>query len=306
MLHCECVGVHSTMTNENESGDRQTNQVFGAHVPSQMMGLPTSSEGVSEHARNDDLGFDIPVDTVPLPSRGKVYGETTQMHGITQVPIRAMTAREEDILTSRALLKNGSVITHLLRSCIVDKRVDPRELISGDRTALMVALRITGYGPEYKIETECPKCEHKQHVDFDLSELPVKWLDLEPDTERSNAFTVTLPVSKKRVTFRFLTGADEEEIQQEQVLKKKKLKTQLDTLVTTRFQRQIIGVDGRSEQGFISKFIRTMPVRDSHFLRKYIADNEPGMEMEAVMVCEDCQEASEVDVPIQASFFWPE
>jgi hypothetical protein len=51
-----------------------------------------------------------------------------------------MTAREEDILTSRALIKKGTVITNLLQSCVVDKRVDVQKMLSGDRNAVMVAL----------------------------------------------------------------------------------------------------------------------------------------------------------------------
>ena len=72
----------------------------------------------------DDFGIDIPVESVPLPSRGRVYPVETGLHNVDQVEIRAMTAKEEDILTSRTLIKKGTVITELIKSCLVDKRLD--------------------------------------------------------------------------------------------------------------------------------------------------------------------------------------
>lgn len=296
------------MTDENDQGPRQQNQVFkgqAPQLPPHMAGLPTANEGPAEYRHADDLGFEIPIDVVPLPSMGKCYPQGSILHGVDRVPIRAMTAREEDILTSKAFLKNGTVITHLLRSCIADPRINPVELLSGDRQALMVALRITGYGPDYRVETECPECGHKQTTEFDLQELPVKFLDGEPDVPGTNLFSVVLPVSKKTVKYRYLNGSDEEQIQQDAQMKRKKLKTQLDNVITSRYIRQIIAVDGREDRGYVAKFIQNMPARDSRFLRKHIADTEPGMEMEGNMLCEECGEASEVNVPIGAEFFWP-
>lgn len=262
--------------------------------------------GGPEVGHDDDLGFVIPVDNVPLPSRGLVYDQKSALHKLEWVAIKAMTAREEDILTSKAFLKNGTVISHLLRSCIATPGINPVEMLSGDRTALLVALRITGYGPDYVIATQCPACQHKQDYEFDLRQLPVKMLELEPLMPFANRFNVSLPVSKKNITFRFMTGADEEQLQLEQAMKKKKIKTQLDNIVTSRYLKQIVAVDGREDKGYINRFIQNMPARDSRFLRSYIEKHDPGMEMKGVMLCEECGEGSEVDVPIQASFFWPD
>ena len=49
-----------------------------------------------------------------------------------------------------------------------------------------------------------------------------------------------------------------------------------------------------------------MPARDSLALRKHMDKNEPGVEMKAWMQCEDCDEHSEVNLPLGASFFWPD
>jgi hypothetical protein len=252
----------------------------------------------------DDFGFEVPIESVPIPSRGTVYAEGSALHGQETLDIRAMTAREEDILTSRALIKKGTVITNLLQSCIVDKRVNVSEMLIGDRNAVMVALRITGYGSEYHAEAECPGCGSKSKQEFSLSELPVKPLDIEPAAIGQNLFDFLLPVTKKNVKFKFLTGNDEEEILQIQE-RKKKTGAVADSLVTTRLQYSVVSIDGKTDKALISNFIRNMPARDSLSLRNYIDKHEPGIDMKVYMDCPSCSESTEIRMPMGAGFFWP-
>ena len=162
---------------------RTQNQVFNNDNPppgqSQPVPPPVDVPNINQaYQKIDDLGYEIPVDIVPLPSRGVTYHPDSILHKLEGVEIRAMTAKDEDILTSRALIKKGTVITHLLRSCLTDPRINPNELLSGDRNALLIALRITGYGPDYAVEIICPDCNHKEHAEFDLQELPIRFLEL--------------------------------------------------------------------------------------------------------------------------------
>lgn len=57
-----------------------------------------------EQYAKQELGIEIPVDMVPLPSAGKVYAQGTPLHNASQIEYRSMTAKDEDILMSRALL----------------------------------------------------------------------------------------------------------------------------------------------------------------------------------------------------------
>ena len=151
-----------------------------------MTGMPV------RNTLKDDFGLDIPTELVPLPSGGKVYAEGTPLHGKDVVEIRPMTAREEDILTSRALIKKGTVITELIRSCLTDKSIDPNTLVAGDRNAIMTSLRITGYGSEYSAEVQCPECKETSSQAFDLTKLPLKILEEDPDSIGQNLFSFTL------------------------------------------------------------------------------------------------------------------
>src|SRR5881396_199825 len=161
-----------------------------------------------------EVGYTPPVDMVPLPSRGMVYPLESPLHGAVTVEIRSMTAADEDILTSTALLKQGKAVSVLLRSCMLNKLVDADTLIVGDRNAIMIALRISGYGPEYWVPVTCPHCgqEAKDH-EFDLSQLEVKPLGADPVAPGQNLFSFILPVSKKEVTFKLFTAQDDRDVE---------------------------------------------------------------------------------------------
>ena len=251
-----------------------------------------------------DFGLDIPQEIVPLPSSGKVYPPDSSLHAAELVEIRAMTAKEEDILTSRALLKKGTVVTELIRSCLIDKTINPLDLLSGDRNALMISIRITGYGPEYSVEMECPECAVKSPHSFNLGALPIKRLEIEPSIPGTNVFEFLLPYSKKTVRFKFMTGRDEEEIM---VLgeKQKKLALGTESTVTTNLLYSILSIEGIEDRSKISNFIKAMPARDSLALRNYIKDNEPGITMKQDTTCNSCGHSEEVTMPLGVTFLWP-
>ena len=282
------------MSNET----RESNEVF----------TPAQAERAGFQTRNvlaDDFGYEVPIESVPLPSNGTVYAVDSPLHGLETVDIKAMTAREEDILTSRALIKKGTVITELIKSCLVNKSINVDEMLVGDRNAIMTALRVTGYGSQYSAEVDCPDCGERSKQEFQLTELPIKRLKLSPVAEGVNLFEFNLPASKKKVHFRFLIGQDETDIAITQE-RRKKLGGQTDNLVTTRLQHQIVAVDGIKDRTKINMFIRGMPARDSLALRSHVDKHEPGIDMRQWMDCPSCMESSEVRLPMGASFFWPD
>lgn len=281
---------------------RKSNEVFkeqAGAIP------PVRSMTRDEYARQE-LGFDIPVDSVPLPSGGLVYPPSHPLHQAPSVEFRSMTAREEDILMSRALIKKGTVITELIKSCLVNKTINVNTLLSGDRNAIMIAIRASGYGREYTPTFECPRCEIQTEFPIDLHDLDIKPLEIRPIIPFDNVFEFKLPVSKKLVHFRFLTGAEEEKALKDMELKKKKGLGN-NQLVTTRLASTIVSVDGQTDFATISKFVHYMPAMDSRALRKYIDDNEPGVNMEVEFECQnpDCEYVDKIHLPMDKEFFWP-
>lgn len=253
----------------------------------------------------DDFGFEIPVESVPLPSRGIIYPDDGIIHGCDTIDIKPMTAREEDILTSRAYIKSGTVLTKLLESCIIDKRIKPDTLISGDRNALLVSLRITGYGADYDVEVDCPECGTKSKQSFDLADLQIKRLEVEPVERGQNLFEVKLPVTKKNICVKFLTGSDERDMMITSE-RRKKSGMKVESMITDRLSRSVISVGGISDKNKINFFVKNLPARDSLALRRFLDKNEPGIIMKSWMSCPHCHEQSEVGLPMGASFFWPD
>ncbi len=260
----------------------------------------------NQDVMKDEFGWEIPVETVPVPSEGKVYPQGTRLHNTKTLKIKAMTAREEDILSSQALIKEGTVVTHLLQSCLTDRGVDVNNMLLGDRNALMISVRITGYGSEYTADAQCPECGKKSDQRFNLADLEIQRLTIDPVSPGENLFSFTLPVTKKVVNFRFLTGADEinRTIAAE---RKKKLMPgmRVEDNVTARLEQLVVSVGEVTDNNKVNHFVRNMPAQDSRKLRAYIAKHEPGIDMNAWMKCPHCGESSKVGLPVGINFFWP-
>jgi len=269
----------------------------------------SAADGWAGETRNvllDDFGMNLPTETVPLPSRGTVYPKGHPLHMQETVDIKSMTAKEEDILTNRSFIKKKTVITELIRSCLTNPNINPEDMLMGDRNAIMTSLRITGYGADYNVEVDCPSCGERSKQNFDLATLPIKRLSHDPTTNGVNSFEFTLPLCEKKVEFKYLTGKDEKDIADMQDrLRKQGVSTKANT-ITNRYNNQILSVDGITDKTKLRKFIPAMPARDSLALRKYMDDNEPGITMRSWMECPECEEQSEVRLPLGASFFWPD
>ena len=87
---------------------------------SELFGKDMSQHVMKSNVMKDDFGWEVPYELVPIPSRGVIYDPNSDLYCLDSVQIKAMTAKEEDILASQALLKQGSVVTSLIRSCVVN------------------------------------------------------------------------------------------------------------------------------------------------------------------------------------------
>lgn len=247
-----------------------------------------------------------PADLVPLPSKGVVYPAGDVLHCAETVEIRSMSATEEDIVTSRALMRSGKVISTLLRACLVSKAIDPDQMLVGDRNAILIAIRITGYGSEYKVEIECPECgESKKEHSVDLSQLSLTGLGAMPLQVGQNLFAYTLPKSGRVCKFRLSTGADDREVSTTLERTKKLTPGGVDPTVTTKLIQQVVEIAGETDKAKLARLVRTMPALDSKGLRRYMDRIAPGVKMVQAYRCESCSQESEVDVPLGTEFFWP-
>lgn len=256
------------------------------------------------------LNLDIPTSVVPLPSLGKIYAKDTPLANLKEVQIKCMTAREEDLLSSYPLWENGTALTELLKSTILTPGVASyvEQMISGDRNAILVALRITGYGDIYDTNVLCPnkKCNKESRRPLSLKKLKIKDLVDEPLYVNSNQFAFELPLSKKKVIFKLLTGKDNLEIEQDLQAIEKVSPSPISQALSMRLKKAILSIDDITDRTTLSSMVDYMAARDSSALRKEIERIQPDIEMRSKMICPHCNKESEVDIPLGIGFFWPE
>lgn len=247
----------------------------------------------------------VPSEAIAIPSEGKLYPPGHPLHNQQYVEIRPMTARDEDILTSRALFKTGKVIDALLRSCIVDKSIDPSSMLVGDRNAVIIGIRVSGYGADYESTAECPSCSSKVRLDVDLGSLPLRNIpgDASPVSPFTNEFVFKCSMSGRTVNFRIPIGTDEQELSN--LIDRMRKTTGSESLVTSRLMQQIISIDGETDRSKLSNIIRNLPAKDSRDIRAEIDYVSPDVSLLANFKCPSCEYEAEVPVPLGTEFFWP-
>jgi len=253
------------------------------------------------------LSFTTPTEFVVLPSRGRFYSTDHPLYNADSVEIRYMTAKDEDILTSKTLLKKGIAIDRFLQNVIIDKKVKVQDLLSGDKNALTIAARITGYGAEYDTKAVCPMCGSHSEYSFDLGEGKVNFgdnfggYDIRETPEQT--FIVLTPTTGTEVEIRLLTGRDEKNLLALQ--EKKKRHKLAETGLTDQFRMFIVSVNGNSEQHVVSSYIDNMPAMDSKYLRDSYKKITPNVDLTQEYECDFCGYAGEMEVPFTTDFFWP-
>ena len=239
----------------------------------------------------------FPTEVVDLPSKGLLYPKESALSS-GKIEIKYMTAKEEDILTSVNLIQKGVVIEKLLESLIVDKSVKVSDLLIGDKNAILIASRILAYGKEYEVEIEGRK------VEVDLTTLKDKFIDESIVTNNANEFEFELPATKRKITFKFLTSADEKEIDKE-VEGYKKIGDGIGYELTTRLKHQIISIDGDAKKTSVQNFVdNEFLSRDSMAFRNYVNEIMPDVDMTSTYIDADGNE-KEFTVPMTVSFLWP-
>tara|TARA_Y100001973_G_scaffold106623_1_gene185905 strand:+ start:1233 stop:2156 length:924 start_codon:yes stop_codon:yes gene_type:complete len=304
----------SVRNNEERSGARHPDDSSAAVAATETeTGVPSRGRSAHEKPQQKNLSFVVPTEFVDLPSEGRYYPEGHPLHKVDTMEIRFMTAKEEDILTSKSLLKKGIAIDRFLTSIIVDRSINVESMLVGDKNALLVAARGSGYGTEYNTKVQCPACAETQEYEFDLTNTCMMGYHTEifrnsgyadAVTENENGtFDITLPKSNVTVSVRLLVGADEQKLAKN--MKHKSKLTGHETMLTDQFRTYIVAVNGSTAQRDINTFVNAMPALDSRFLRTTYQGIAPNIDLTQHFSCESCGFEQDMEVPFTADFFWP-
>lgn len=119
---------------------------------------------------NSDYNFDpstipsyIQYDILPLPSNGECYP-----HKKNRIPVAYLTAADENIIASPNMYRDGKIIDIILERKILDKDIKVDELCKGDRDAIVLWLRATGYGSDFPIVAKHPETGKQYPINVKL------------------------------------------------------------------------------------------------------------------------------------------
>ena len=248
----------------------------------------------------------FPTEIVPLPSKGLVYATDNPLSA-GQVEIRYMTAKDEDILTNQNYLKQGVALDKLYNSLVVGngngQAVNMDEMIMGDRSAIMLAARVLGYGAEYPVVVTHPDTGKEIETTVDLNQLSPKPID-ESLYNNSRNFEYLLPVSKKKIVVKLQTAVEQKAIERDI---KAQEKAGLAVRNTTTILKHIVtSIDNETDPKYISEYIdNSLLARDSLMLRSFLLDVTPDYDLSVTIDIPSENYLETIPLPIDTNFFWP-
>ena len=236
----------------------------------------------------------VAYDVIELPSKGIYYTNKKK-----SIKIAYLTASDENILASPSLVANNGVIDELLRRKVLDRDITVDELVNEDRQAILIFLRNTAFGTDYRFSSVDSKTGESFEYEIDLSTLKIKDFNLVEDV--NGEFSYFLEKSKVEVTFKLMTKKQEDEIEK---IKDSWNGNGVAPIVTKELEFMIKSVGGVKDPMQIRSFIEKMPIKDSQDFRKYVRDNKPGLDLTQT-VTTPSGDTIQVNIGFGVEFFRP-
>lgn len=247
---------------------------------------------MDESRKYGQENFNLPHDVLNLPSAGKFYANKKK-----SIKVGYLTAQDENLLLSSNV--NDNLVNLLLTNKIYEPDLRPHQLLEGDAEAVLVFLRNTSFGPEYNFKLKDPKSGKEFEHTVRLDELKVKSAIIEPNEK--GLFEFNLPKSNVSVECRLLTMGDVDELRD---IEKQYPDGMTIPIVTNRLNKQIVSVNGNSDNESITKFINNLPIMDSKFIRNTLKDCEPRLDLDQVVIAPSGEKVN-VKITFGVEFFRP-
>jgi len=236
----------------------------------------------------------ISYDVIELPSQGIHYSNKKK-----SLRIAYLTAADENILSSPSLIASSKVTEELIKRKILDKDFPIDELVEEDKQAILIFLRNTAFGSEYKITTTDPVTNKEFSFEVDLSSLKIKEFKLKEDN--NGEFSFFLEKSKVDITFKFLTQKQEKEIQD---IGDSWNGVGVAPIVTKQLEFMIKSVKGNRDPMVIRNFVDNLPIKDSQDFKKYVRENKPGLDLTQKVKAPSGEEV-QIEIGFGVEFFRP-
>lgn len=237
--------------------------------------------------------FTLPHDVVQLPTGGVFYKSKKK-----SVKVGYLTANDENYLIGSSN-SGENIILSLLRNKLYEHDLRPEELLNGDVEAILIYLRNTSFGSEYKVNLIDPKTNKPFTATITLDELNLRKTEVQPDSD--GTFTTKLPRTGITVKLRPTTFNDTLDID--------KMVSQYPPgrqapKVTWKLLKHIVEIDGDSDRGNIATFVDTLPIMDSKYIRQFLRDNEPSLDLKRTVIAPSGELVS-FEITFGVEFFLP-
>lgn len=239
--------------------------------------------------------YNAPFDVIPLPSKGKTYKSKK-----ANIRVAYLTTADENILTSPNLLQSGEFLEILINRKILEPSLRYKDLLPGDRNAIMIWLRATGYGEMYPV-TLLDENNEPFDTEINLNNLKTKESPVEPDEE--GLYTFVLPLMKSTVKFKLLTCGEIDELEKT-ITEEQERGVPVNNTNTYKFERMIVEVNGSRDRNLIKDFAGLIRVGDAKALDNYIDEVESGIDL-TIEVTTPGGGSVATFLPLNLNFFWP-
>ena len=233
--------------------------------------------------------FTLPHDVVQLPSQGVFYKNKKKA-----IKVGYLTASDENILMGGA----NDLTMSLLSAKIYEPDIKVEDLIEGDVEAILIFLRNTAFGPEMTLNVTDPTTKKQFQTTVMLDELSII-SNQKPNED--GTFTIMLPKSQSTIKVKPLSYGEIQDINR---MASTYPQGRVVPKVTWRMEREILEVDGSRDRAQIAKFIESMPIADSKFIRNFMNENEPRLDMNKTIMTPSGERLT-VNVGFGVDFFRP-
>ncbi len=237
---------------------------------------------------------------IKLPSLGRFYdGTDGPTDGV--IHIRQMTGEEEQILATPKFVRKGMAINMIFQRCM-EEDFRAENLLTVDRTYILIWLRGISYSSDYDVEVKCPFTEKKFMTTINLNDLSVE----ECPDDFGPELIDTLPSTGYNFAYRLSTGKDEQEIQEYRDRRMKMFGDNAsdDTLLyrTAMLLKEVEGVEDKRE---LMTLVKHLPINDVSYIRNCVNDPGFGVNTTVTIVSPYANEEFEIELPLEANFFFP-
>lgn len=235
---------------------------------------------------------------VQLPSGGKFYQDSPDedlRNGF--IKLYPMSLADEEILTNKNYIKNGSMFRILFDTCMASD-YEAKKILQFDALYIMYVLRQISYGEDYHFKVTCKDCGEEFEWDLNISD--IDWEEMKP--EQQDIMEMKLPVSNYTVTMCLPRLMHEE---QQEIIKKREAKNvnageRVIALVSNTLSIRDENGDELDPADWID-FYAEFPTKDRNFINDKFKDVK--QQPRITINCPECGNEITIDVPIDEDFF---